>query len=68
MNNWWLRAQETFNSMPGRQRALLSLAGFLIITLPLMSYVIFPTLEQNKILSADNHRIASQIEQSEQLE
>lgn len=67
MNNWWLRAQEAFNSMPGRQRALLSLTGFLMITLPLMSYVIFPTLEQNKILSADNHRIASQIEQSRQL-
>ncbi|MCK7458957.1 Type II secretory pathway component [Idiomarina aminovorans] len=68
MNNGWLRAQETFNAMPGRQRALLSLASFLMITLPLMSYVISPTLEQSKALSVENTRIASQIEQSEQLE
>ncbi|RUO71958.1 Type II secretory pathway component [Idiomarina ramblicola] len=67
MNNWWLRIQETFDSMPGRQRALMALAGFLIVTLPLISYVIVPTLEENKSLTADNRRIESQIEQLKQL-
>ena len=67
MNNWWLRIQDAFNAMPSRQRALMALAGFLIITLPLISYVIVPTLDENKRLTADNHRIASQIEQQKQL-
>lgn len=68
MNNWWLRAQETYNPMPGRQRALIALAGFLIITLPLVSYIILPTLEQSKVLATDNLRIAAQLEQSRELE
>ncbi|MCA1768294.1 MAG: Type II secretory pathway component [Idiomarina sp.] len=67
MSNWWLRIQDNFDAMPGRQRALLALAGFLIITLPLISYVVLPTLEENKRLTADNQRIASQIDQLKQL-
>ncbi|WP_287818117.1 Type II secretory pathway component [Idiomarina sp.] len=68
MMNWWLNLQENFDAMPARQRALMALAAFLVVTLPLISYLIVPTVEENKSTQADNRRIESQLEQLKQLQ
>lgn len=68
MKDWWLRIQDTFNAMPTRQRTLIVLAGVLLVTLPLVSYVVMPTLKESKVLTAENQRIESQLEQLKQLE
>ncbi|MDV6315937.1 Type II secretory pathway component [Idiomarina sp. HP20-50] len=68
MTNWWARIEDSFDVMPSRQRSLLVLAGFLLLSLPLVSYVILPTLEESQNLKADNQRIQSQLEQLSNLE
>lgn len=68
MNNWWVRMEESFDIMPSRQRGLLVLAGFLLVSLPILSYVILPTWEESQTLKADSYRIESQLKQLSQLE
>lgn len=68
MSHWWTQMGEGFDSMPSRQRSLLVLAAFLLLSLPLFSYVIMPAWEESNTLKADNQRIASQLEQLNQIE
>lgn len=67
MSERWAQIGERFDSMPSRQRSLLVLAVFLLLSLPLFSYVITPAWEDSKALKADNQRIASQLEQLDEL-
>lgn len=68
MSKRWAQIGENFDNMPSRQRSLLVLAAFLLLSLPLFSYVIMPTWEESETLKADNQRIRSQLEQLNQLE